>query len=72
MRLSVQPVLERGRQYAFPVVWTALLATGVGLQRPLPSLDASLLLSFNVVAPARGYYPASNTSWKASSLFSSM
>jgi Bax protein len=52
MRLSVRPVLECGRQYAFPVVWTAVLATGVGLQRPLPDLDTSLLLSFNVVAPA--------------------
>lgn len=52
MPLSVRPVLERGRQYAFPIVWTAVLATGVGLQRPLPDLDASLLLSFNIVAPA--------------------
>ena len=52
MRLSVSPVLERGRQYAFPIVWTAVLATGVGLQRPLPDIDSSLLLSFNVVAPA--------------------
>jgi Bax protein len=52
MRLSVQPVLERGRQYAFPVAWAAVLATGVGLQQPLPDFDASLLLSFNVIAPA--------------------
>lgn len=52
MRLSVLPVLERGRQFAFPVVWTAVLAAGVGLQRPLPELDSRLLLSFNVVAPA--------------------
>jgi Bax protein len=52
MRLSVWPVLERGRQYAFPVVWAAVLAAGLGLQRPLPNLESSLLLSFNVVAPA--------------------
>src|SRR5215218_8257974 len=52
MRLSVRPVLECGRQYAFPVVWTAVLATGIGLQRPLPDLDTSLLLSFNVISPA--------------------
>jgi len=52
MGLSVWPVLEYGRQYAFPIVWTAVLATGVGLQRPLPDLDSSVLLSFNVVAPA--------------------
>lgn len=52
MRLSIRPVLERGRQYAFPAVWTAVLAAGVGLQRPQPDLDVSLLLSFNVIAPA--------------------
>jgi Bax protein len=52
MSLSVRPVLERGRLYAFPVVWTAVLATGIGLQRPLPDFDASLLLSFDVIAPA--------------------
>src|SRR5258708_3629283 len=52
MRFSVRPVLESGRLYAFPVVWTAVLATGIGLQRPLPDFDASLLLSFNVIAPA--------------------
>jgi len=52
MRSSVRPVLERGRQYAFPVVWTAVLATRICLQQPHPQIDASLLLSFNVVAPA--------------------
>jgi Bax protein len=52
MRLSVRPVLEHGRQYAFPVVWTAVFAAGIGLQQPMPDLDATLLLSFNVIAPA--------------------
>ncbi|CAN5145898.1 hypothetical protein BH10PSE6_BH10PSE6_39190 [soil metagenome] len=52
MRFSVQPVLEHGRQFAFPVVWTAVLATGIGLQQPIPDLDTTLLLSFNVIAPA--------------------
>jgi Bax protein len=52
MRLSMRPVLDYGRQYAFPVVWTAVLATGIGLQRPLPDFDASLMLSFNVIPPA--------------------
>ena len=52
MRLSVRPVLDCGRQYAFPMVWTAVLATGLGLQRPLPEIDTGLLLSFNVIPPA--------------------
>jgi len=52
MRLSVRPVLDCGRQYAFPIVWTAVLATGLGLQRPLPEIDTGLLLSFNVIPPA--------------------
>lgn len=52
MRFSVSLVLDRGRQYAFPIVWTAVLAVGVGLQRPLPDIDSSLMLSFNVIASA--------------------
>jgi len=52
MRLSVQPILEYGRQFAFPVVWAAVLAAGIGLQQPLPNLDTTRLLTFNVVAPA--------------------
>jgi Bax protein len=50
MRFSVQPVLEHGRQYAFPVVWTAVLATGIGLQKP--DFDRTALPSFNLIAPA--------------------
>lgn len=52
MRLSVRPVIESGRLYAFPVVWTAVLAAGIGLREPLPDFDSSLLMSFNVIAPA--------------------
>lgn len=52
MHLSVRPVIEGGRLYAFPIVWTAVLALGIGLQRPLPEIDGSLLLSFNVIPPA--------------------
>jgi Bax protein len=52
MRFSVRPVLDCGRQYAFPVVWTAVFATGVGLHRPLPELDTGTLLSFNVIPSA--------------------
>jgi Bax protein len=52
MRVSVWPVLEGGRRYAFPIVWSAVLAAGIGLQRPLPELDTDPLLSFNVIPPA--------------------
>src|SRR3954469_15018372 len=62
MQLPVRPVLESGRLYAFPIVWTAVFALGIGLQRPLPEIDSSLLLSFNVIPTAaaqpRGTTPA--------------
>ncbi len=48
----VKPALGSGRLYAFPIVWSAVLATGIGLQRPLPEIDTSQLLSFNVIPPA--------------------
>src|SRR6185437_16245238 len=63
MRLSVRSVLEGGRLYAFPMAWATLLAGGVGLYQPLPEVDTSLLLSFNVIPPAaaepRLAFPAS-------------
>jgi Bax protein len=34
------------------MVWSAVLAGGVGLYQPLPDVDTSLLLSFNVIPPA--------------------
>jgi Bax protein len=52
MRLPVRPVIETARTYAFPIVWSAVLAAGIGLQRPLPEIDAGELLSFNVIPPA--------------------
>jgi len=48
----VKPALGSGRLYAFPIVWSAVLATGIGLQQPLPEVDASQLLTFNVIPPA--------------------
>ena len=51
MKSSVWPAVERGRQYAFPAVWVAVFATGVGLSEPLPSLDVAPYLSF---APVGG------------------
>ena len=41
MKSSVWPAVERGRQYAFPAVWVAVFATGVGLSEPLPSVDVA-------------------------------
>ena len=52
MRLLVRSVLEGGRLYAFPMVWAAVLAGGVGLYQPLPQIDPSQLLAFNVIPPA--------------------
>lgn len=39
MRLSLRPAIERGRNYAFPAAWAAVLATGVGFYKPSPSAD---------------------------------
>lgn len=39
MRLTLRPAIERGRNYAFPAAWAAVLATGVGLYKPLPSAE---------------------------------
>jgi Bax protein len=47
MRLLLGSALARGRRYAFPAAWVAVLATGVGLRQPLPIIDAGQFLSFN-------------------------
>src|SRR4051812_7080269 len=52
MGLSARPAIEAGRTYAFPVVWSAVLLAGIGLQRPLPELNAGQMLAFNVIPPA--------------------
>src|SRR6266851_3250947 len=52
MSLSIRPVLDCGRLYAFPAVWAAILATGVGWRQPLPTVDASSFLSFSAGAQA--------------------
>jgi Bax protein len=38
---------DRGRVLAFPAVWAAVFAAGVGAREPLPADDASSFLSFN-------------------------
>ena len=46
MPISFRPALYRGRQYAFPAIWVAVLATGIGLREPLPSIDFGSHISF--------------------------
>jgi Bax protein len=46
MQLSIQPALLRGRRYAFPAVWVAMFAAGIGLREPLPSFDLGSHFSF--------------------------
>jgi Bax protein len=52
MQSAIWSALERGRHYAFAVVWAAVLATGVGLSEPLPSVDIAPYLSFAPVGTA--------------------
>src|SRR5258708_12265357 len=52
MKSSVWPAFERGRQYAFPAVWVAVFATGVGLSEPFPSVDVAPYLSFAPIGVA--------------------
>ena len=47
MKLPLGAAVERGRFYAFPAVWAAVLVTGVGLRQPLPPIDVTSFLAFN-------------------------
>ncbi|MBS0224579.1 MAG: glucosaminidase domain-containing protein [Proteobacteria bacterium] len=47
------------RQYAFPAVWLAVFATGVGLRHPVPPADAMALLSSRIGPPADSTQPPS-------------
>jgi len=57
MQCSIWPAVERGRQYAFPAVWAAVFATGVGLGEPLPSFDVAPYLSFAPIGSAHARSP---------------
>jgi Bax protein len=46
MASSILPALDRGRFYAFPVVWAAVLTAGMSLREPQQPVDAKELLSF--------------------------
>ena len=52
MQLFLRPVVERGRRYAFPAAWQAIVASGVGLSEPLPNVDAAPYLSFAAIGAA--------------------
>src|SRR5437660_1477942 len=41
MLLQIRPAIECGRRYAFPAVWLAVFAAGVGWRLPGPTADAS-------------------------------
>src|ERR1700745_3120392 len=47
MLLQIRPAIECGRRYAFPAVWLAVFAAGVGWRLPGPAADASSFLSFD-------------------------
>jgi Bax protein len=52
MQLLIRPAVERGRRYAFPAAWAAMIATGVGLSEPLPTVDVAPYLSFATIGTA--------------------
>jgi len=52
MRSLLWPVFDRGRLYAFPAVWAAVFAAGVGLRQQVPPVDVSTFLSFNTLGHA--------------------
>ena len=47
MQSIFRPLLDRGRLYAFPAVWVAVFAAGVGLRQPVSPVDITTFLSFN-------------------------
>ena len=57
MKLSVRPAVERGRRYAFPTAWAVMIATGVGLSEPLPTVDVAPYLSFAPIGTASAASP---------------
>lgn len=57
MKLLNRPAVERGRRYAFPAAWAAMIATGVSLSEPLPTVDVAPYLSFTAVGAASAASP---------------
>lgn len=63
MQSMLRPAIERGRNYAFPVAWAAVLATGVAFYQPLPSVDVTSYLSFMSVGSAYAHEAESTPSF---------
>ena len=61
MQLLLRPAVERGRRYAFPAAWFAMIATGVGLSEPLPNVDVAPYLSFAAIGTASAASPEQPT-----------
>src|SRR5476649_1474098 len=57
MRFLIQPALDRGKLYAFPVAWVAVLLTGAGFNEPLSTIDPSSLLSFKAAVQPAAHLP---------------
>jgi len=57
MLCPIRPVLDRGRYYAFPAVWAAVFATGVGWREPVQAVDVASFLSFNAAQAAAPMQP---------------
>ena len=55
MHRSYRPAFLRGRQYAFPAVWAAVFATGVGMTDPVRSLDVDAVLAFAGIGTAQAH-----------------
>jgi Bax protein len=49
---SIRPALGRGRLYAFPVAWAAVLIAGIGLREPVQAIDLSTQLTFTTDSDA--------------------
>ncbi|MDP2329964.1 MAG: glucosaminidase domain-containing protein [Reyranella sp.] len=57
MKLLIWPAVDRGRRYAFPAAWAAMVAAGVGLSEPLPTIDVAPYLSFAAIGTASATSP---------------
>ncbi len=49
MRIFFWSVTDRGRFYAFPAAWVAVLAAGIGLRQPVLAEDPASFLAFDAV-----------------------
>src|SRR5437899_134863 len=57
MRFPIRSAVERGRKFAFPATWVAMLSVGVGFGEPLPSIDVTPHMSFAPIGAASAAMP---------------